>query len=233
MPLQELHRRVAAIVLAAISRHGFALAGGNALIAHGLTSRLTQDVDLFTDQDGAVEATVGDVEASLTAEGFQVEYRDKMDGLAGIEGWDDLGQGLAEWIVTAPDGTQLVLQTSYFDRWCVPHVMVDIGPVIALPDAVGGKVAALVGRAEARDYLDVAAARSRYSVHELISFAIRLDPGLNSEDFTDAGFRLDATPDEVFAYEGAVPETISWIRGQFADWPRSYAEFKALTTSAV
>jgi nucleotidyltransferase AbiEii toxin of type IV toxin-antitoxin system len=51
MPLDELHRAVAAIALRAAAGYGFALGGGNALIQHGVISRPTQDVDLFTDQE--------------------------------------------------------------------------------------------------------------------------------------------------------------------------------------
>src|ERR1022692_2977936 len=36
MPIDELQREVAAIALRAAAGHGFALAGGNALIAHGI-----------------------------------------------------------------------------------------------------------------------------------------------------------------------------------------------------
>jgi hypothetical protein len=48
MPINGLHCRVAAIALGAAAKHGFALGGGNALIAHGIIDRLTEDVDLFT-----------------------------------------------------------------------------------------------------------------------------------------------------------------------------------------
>jgi hypothetical protein len=44
------------------ARHGFALSGGNALIAHGIVSRLTQDVDLFTDREAGVAAAADAVE---------------------------------------------------------------------------------------------------------------------------------------------------------------------------
>lgn len=51
MPVTALHRKVAAIALGAAAGYGFALGGGNALLAHGVTTRPTQDVDLFTDQE--------------------------------------------------------------------------------------------------------------------------------------------------------------------------------------
>ena len=44
MPISDLQREVATIALRAAARHGFALAGGNALIAHGVIDRPTEDV---------------------------------------------------------------------------------------------------------------------------------------------------------------------------------------------
>jgi hypothetical protein len=55
MPITDLHKQVAVIALLAASGHGFALAGGNALLAHGVINRATADVDLFTDDEHGVE----------------------------------------------------------------------------------------------------------------------------------------------------------------------------------
>ena len=54
MPVSDLHRQVATVALAAAAGHGFALGGGNALLAHGVMSRPTQDAGLFTDQEHGV-----------------------------------------------------------------------------------------------------------------------------------------------------------------------------------
>jgi hypothetical protein len=61
-----------------------------------------------------VEAAAAAVEASLEAAGFQVEREDKTGGLAEV--FPGMGEGLAEWIITAPDGGQVRLQIAYFDR---------------------------------------------------------------------------------------------------------------------
>jgi hypothetical protein len=95
MPLDELHRQVAAIALRAAAGHGFALGGGNALIQHGVISRPTQDVDLFTDSETGVSAAAGAVEAALRDAGFQLERQDETAGLADI--FPGMGEGLAEW----------------------------------------------------------------------------------------------------------------------------------------
>ena len=217
MPISELHRVVATVALSASAPHGFALGGGNALIAHGIIDRPTEDVDVFSDIEGGVEAAAGAVEAGLRAVGFATERQDKTAGLADI--FEGMGEGLAEWIVTAPAGEQMVLQLAYFDRLCSPVIM-DVGPVLDLEDVVGGKVCALASRAEPRDYLDTAAAMERYSIEQMIDFARRLDPGLTDRDFADAGRQLDRWGDGIFAPFGLGPEDIATVRERFAAWPR-------------
>jgi len=218
MPVSPFHHDVAAIALRAAARHGFALGGGNALIAHGIVDRPTEDVDLFTNRDGGVVAAAGAVEDALRAAGFDAERQDRLGGLAEvIYGLED---GLAEWIVTAPDGGQMMLQMAYIERERQPVIM-DVGPVLDLADVVGSKVCALASRAEVRDYVDTAAALERFSVAELIGFARRLDPGLGDEDFADAGRRLDRLDDEVFARYGLAPADVARLRKRLADWPRS------------
>src|SRR5258708_10530584 len=152
---RELHREGAAGAARAASQQGFALGGGHALIASGVMTRITQDVDLFTDEEHGVEAAAGAVEAALQAAGFEAEGEDKTGRLADV--FEGMGEGLAEWTVAAPGGQQMMLQMAYFDRASRPGIM-ELGPVLALEDVVGGNVCALASRAVPRDYLDTAAA---------------------------------------------------------------------------
>ena len=217
MPVSALHRRVAAVALAAAAVHGFALGGGNALLAHGVISRPTQDVDLFTDQEHGVQAAAGAVQAALRRAGFQAVRQGQAGGLSDM--FPDIGEGLAEWIVTAAAGEQMLLQLAYFDRGRQPVVM-DIGPVLDLEDAVVGKVCALASRVEPRDYADVAAALERYSPAQLIGFARRLDPGLTGEDFAYAGVTLDQMDDRAFAEIRLSQHQVTTLPERFAAWPR-------------
>ena len=220
MPVDELHREVAAVALAAAARHGFALGGGNALIAHGIVDRPTEDVDLFTNEDGGVAAAADSVERALRAAGFEAERQDRLGDLAEvIYGADD---GLAEWIVTAPGGGQMMLQIAHIDRGRRPVIM-DVGPVLAIEDVIGSKICALASRAEVRDFVDTAAALQRYSVDQLIGLARRLDPGLADQDFADAGRRLDRLSDSVFARYGLSPADVAQLRERLAGWPRTAA----------
>jgi hypothetical protein len=78
-----------------------------------------------------------------------------------------------------------------------------------------------VTRAEERDAIDVAAALEIYTTGQLIALARQLEPGLEDEDFTDAGRRLDRLSDRVFRRYGLGPEDITRLRERFASWPRS------------
>jgi hypothetical protein len=219
MPVSDLHREVAAVALRAAARHGFALGGGNALIAHGVIDRPTEDVDLFTDREYGVPAAADAVEAALCEAGYTAGRQDTTAGLAEV--FEGMGEGLAEWIITTPDGREIMLQLAYFDRGHQP-VLMEFGPVLDLDDVLAGKVTALASRAVERDYIDVAAALARgFSVAQLTGLAVALDPGLTAEDFADAGQRLDRLSDDRFARYGLTPEDVTRLRERFAAWPRT------------
>ena len=219
MPVSDLHREVAAVALRAAARHGFALGGGNALIAHGVIDRPTEDVDLFTDREHGVAAAADAVGAALRQAGYTAERQDKTAGLSEV--FEGMGDGLAEWIITTPGGRQVMLQMAYFDRGQQP-VLMEFGPVLDLGDVIGGKVCALASRAVERDYIDVAAVLVRgYSVAQLTGLALALDPGLTAEDFADAGRRLDRLGDDRFARYGLTPKDVTRLRERFAAWPRT------------
>jgi Nucleotidyl transferase AbiEii toxin, Type IV TA system len=218
VPIDQLQREVATIALRVAGRYGFALAGGNALIAHGVVDRPTDDVDLFSDQEAGVPAAADAVEAALREAGFRADRRDGAGELGEL--FDGMGEGLAEWVITAPSGQQTMLQLAYFDRTHGPVTM-DVGPVLDLEDLAASKVCALASRVEPRDYVDTAAFLARYSPAQLISFAKHLDPGLEDRDFADAGRQLDRMPDSVFKRYGLSEQNVKRLRGRLAAWPRS------------
>ncbi len=218
MPFSGLQREVATIALRVAARHGFALAGGNALIAHGLINRETDDVDLFSNEEAGVTAAAEAVEDALRKAGFLAERLDRTSELEDL--FEGMGEGLAEWIITAPSGQQTMLQMAYFDRTHGPVTM-DIGPVLDIEDLAGWKTVALASRVEPRDYIDIAAALDHYTVEELIALARRLDPGLEDLDFAEAGRHLDRMPDHLFRRYLRSPEDITMVRERFAEWPRA------------
>ena len=81
-------------------------------------------------------------------------------------------------------------------------------------DALGGKICALASRAYERDYLGTAAALERYTLERLISFAARLDPGLEGEDFADDQAAADlALRDHLGCYRVAANTAAAGIVG--------------------
>jgi hypothetical protein len=149
-----------------------------------------------------VAAAAGAVEAAVRDAGFAAGRRDQSAGLADV--FPGMGEGLAEWVVTAADGAQMMLQMAHFDRGRDP-VVTDIGAVLDLEDVAGGKVCALAGRVEPRDYADTAAMLHRFSPGQLLGFARR----------------LDQLPDQVLAAIGLSRQDVAVIRQRFTTWPRT------------
>ncbi len=211
-----LHAEVARVALSAARQHGFALGGGLALVVHGVVDRPTEDVDVFSDVDNAVPAAARLVEAALRDAGFEVTSVDDASELSAVI--DGLDQYMAEWELR--QGERVVrLSLSCQARQHAPVVM-DVGPVMDLADLLAWKVAALVGRARERDYVDVAAVLDRYSPAELLDMARRVDPGLEDEDVPRVGRRLDRLPDEAFFPYELSSDEVAEMRQRFTAWPR-------------
>ncbi|MET0422258.1 MAG: nucleotidyl transferase AbiEii/AbiGii toxin family protein [Actinoplanes sp.] len=212
-PDDDLYRDVARVALAVATKHGFVLGGGVAWLVNGLVHRPTEDVDLFTDTAGAVEAAAGEVAAALTEAGYRV-VREEGDEL-----FEGMSADIQEFLVAAPDRA-LRLTLCRLDRQRAPVVM-DLGPVMHLDDLIATKVAALVNRREVRDYIDVAAALERYPLDRIMALAHAADPALDADDIADAGRYLDRLDDMRFTLYGLDRRQITQLRERLAEWPRA------------
>jgi hypothetical protein len=216
------HRQVAEIILNAASGYLVALGGGNALLAHQVTDRPTQDIDVFFGKTADLADATPAIEAALAAAGYGVVAIDKTGGLTDI--WEDAGEGLAEWEVTTPDGQHVVqVQAGHFEVLAKPVRVRGIGPVLALDDIAGHKACAMASRAAARDFVDIAALqeyREKYRWARLIELARQRDRGLELADFADAVCRLDRMADDRFATLLPDGRDAGWLRQHFRDWPR-------------
>ena len=167
---QEEQRRIARLALeAAGDEAGFALAGSGAIREHGLIDRPTEDVDLFTVQQAETRfgTSLDRIIAALRAVGYTVETRRRQDTFAQLT-------------IVSAQGHSTGMDLGV-DWRAHPPVRLEVGPVLAIEDAVGNKVGALFSRAETRDYLDVDAIRrsGRYSDKELLNLARNADAGFN------------------------------------------------------
>jgi len=182
--LDPFHADVARLALAATQRLGYALAGGNALAAHGLLARATEDLDLFTTTPQATAEAVLDVTAALTAAGYAVQV------LRAVQP----GGEFASLLVARPDGVEVTLDLGRDARDHPPaQVVLERGlpqPVLDVEDLIASKVAALLSRGAARDYIDVATVRDRFSTHydqdALLRLAFARDRGLPAAEAVTA-----------------------------------------------
>jgi len=216
--IDPFYYRVARIALSVAAEHGFALGGGLALIARGVLDRPTQDVDLFSDRDDSVRLAADLVRAALQADGIAVVVEESDDDLTDLIG--DLDEYMVELTAyrDAADVDGVRLSLGHLSRLRSPDVL-DIGPVLHMDDLRAWKVAALVARAEPRDFIDVTAFLADHTPAELLAEARRVDPGIEEGDITAVAIRLARIPDRELANYGLDPDAVATVRHRFAAWP--------------
>jgi predicted nucleotidyltransferase component of viral defense system len=161
--VDPVHRRLAEVGLAAAERYGFALAGGYAVQAHGILSRPSEDVDLFTAWDRRDEfaSAVRAVVEAYQQTGYGVEVVQQFETFARLH-------------VVDPASVDHRYKVELAANWRLREpIMMEIGPVLHVDDVAAGKMSALYTRAEPRDFLDVDAAVSsgRYTHEQLCELA--------------------------------------------------------------
>jgi hypothetical protein len=218
-PIDPFYYRVARIALSAAAEHGFALGGGLALVTRGVLDRPTQDVDLFSDRDDNVRLAADLVRQALEANGIAVVVEESDRDLADLIG--DLDEHMVELTAyrDAADEDGVRLSLGHLSRRRSPQLL-DIGPVLHMDDLRAWKVAALVARAEPRDFIDVAVFLADYTADELLIEARRVDPGIEEDDIAAVGSRLARIPDWELANYGLDTEAIAALRQRFAIWPQ-------------
>jgi len=207
--MNPLQIRMAIVGLRTLADDNFVLAGGYALRAHGFGDRDSDDIDLFTDLldaerfARAVERLVG----AYREDGLETDVTRQAPAFARV-------------VVTDESGAEAKADLGV-DHRGFPSVLLDVGPVLSEPDAVGSKVGALYSRLEPRDLIDVQAVldSGRYDTDALLALADRREATpLDRQMFAGqllAGSRL---PDAGFVRYGASPELITRIRAMAVEW---------------
>lgn len=161
-PLQE---RVAHIVASLPAAEGFALAGGAALVIAQVVDRDTRDLDFFGATADRVDLLVPILEQALRADGLEVSLKRANSGFAHFTVVDDSG-----------DVTEVDLGV---DARIRPAETGPLGPMLALEELAADKMLALFGRAQARDFLDVAALTARLGFDRVCELAAEKDAGFS------------------------------------------------------
>lgn len=201
---------VARVALASCQDHGFVLAGGNALLAHGIGNRVTHDVDLFTnvaDPDAFREA-VDQVTRVLEARGDSVRVA-RAD------------PGFARLLVTPSNRDAEVMVEFAYDYRRFPAVILDVGPVLDPRDALANKLCALYDRGAERDFVDVHRAIEAGVVKdwpEAIALADEQSATPPPREYVRQGLeRAEQLDDRVLARYGLDQAWIDRLRDDFAD----------------
>lgn len=211
--LDGFQAEIAAVALRAIGEHGFALAGAGALAAHGVISRPTQDLDLFTPAEGGPGEASAALLAALTDAGCQVRVLEAAEQHGG------------EFVRLQVRRDRHVVDIDLARDWRQhPPVRMQLGPVLHVDDAVASKVTAMIGRGLPRDYIDVAAALRRYDRDELLRLTFHRDPGLRVLDVALCMQQLDRLPDAPFADYGLTDDDVRQVRRTLQDWPRDHEQ---------
>jgi hypothetical protein len=206
--LDGRHRDIARIALAAAGdKYGVAFAGGGALQIHDVSSRRTQDVDLFVRNARYVRKAAMAMADALEGAGYRVE-RTSADA------------GLWEFEVYQPAAADPVqVQVAHFTYG--KTVITEVGPTVTLDYLATQKTVAIMERHQVRDYVDIASlVDAGFVVGQLISMAFARAPYLEPADAGDVGVHLDLVSDARLARELPAGKTSGWVRDAFAQWPR-------------
>lgn len=211
--LDHFQAEIAEVALRAIGQYGFALAGAGALVAHGVISRPTQDLDLFTPDEGGPGQAGAALLTALTDAGCQVQVLESAEQHGG------------EFMRLQVHRGESVVDIDLARDWRQhPPVRMQVGPVLHVEDAVASKVTAMIGRGLPRDYIDVAAALSRYDRDDLLRLVFHRDSGLRVLDVALCMRLLDRLPDAPFADYGLTDDDVGQIRRNMQNWPRDHEQ---------
>lgn len=194
---------VVALVAACPTSSLFALAGGTALAAHYLHHRRSDDLDFFTWDRGACEPMFAEFTALL-------ERRRIPFSLPGEQGATHKRAFVGESQVKvefAYDGA-FRINPDRPRRWGVQ--------IESLEDIAAGKMSALFGRAEPRDFVDVFFLAERLGKEQLLRLAKAKDPGFDRYWFARACLLAERVDfGEVALLQ---PVRLEEIRGFFRRW---------------
>ena len=212
--LTTLQKRVRRIVAELPEADTVALAGGGALIVHGIVDRGTTDLDFFSPD--AIDVRIF---AEATRNALQ------QDGLSVVT-----DRSNSDFVrLHVEDGNDEMSIDIGISHRAFPPVPTAQGRLLAVEDLAGDKLLALFGRAEPRDFVDIHALAARFNIADLYRFAAEKDPGFGLQHLRDALGVFDHHPRQAFPvteseYEGLRDWVHDWRIELAANEARSQAD---------
>lgn len=199
--LTEFQVDIAKIFFALPESSGFLLAGGAALIVHGLVERPTQDLDFFTSQHGGNIIAAAEAFEDAARQRNWVTHRVRESASfirISIIGRENLAIDFA--IDSAPERS--------------PVISI-IGPTFEPEELAGRKLVALFDRAEARDFTDVYILAQRYGKEKLLRRAKEIDQGFDKKILAEMFQILNRFSDDELPVKSS---QLLNLRNFFANW---------------
>ncbi|MGW0316433.1 nucleotidyl transferase AbiEii/AbiGii toxin family protein [Streptomyces flavidovirens] len=206
MKLSDLHRRLLAAVIDIGSPFPLVLTGGYAVRAHGLVERLSQDLDVATENPAPMAQIIVSLEQGLLSRGWGVRVID-VDALS------------ARLIAEDPDtGEECGVDVLKEHLWA-PPAQTEYGPVLAFDSVIGTKVRALADRGAVRDLIDVHAASRHRTSNELERLGRRHGRDeFRLHDLRDRLIGAEWADDDEFAAYGLTEEETAELRAWAQLW---------------
>lgn len=201
--LSQFQEDVARSFLAADSEKYFALAGGGALLVHGISARPTQDLDFFTEHPSyAIEFGFNSLLNLASERNWEIEIINSSSS-----------SSFRRVVINAQE--RLVVDLAIDSALILDPVDTQIGRAIDPQELAGRKILALYDRAAARDFVDVYALAQHFEIENMVSMAFRLDNGFEISVLAEMLSTLNRFEDrDIPAEPFSVPE----IRHFFAAW---------------
>lgn len=201
--LSEIQQRIAALFFSLDSTAGFLLAGGGAMLATGLSTRPTHDLDFFGTNDLASIPTI--------RQEFMVAVRSM--------GWhcEVVQEGPSFVRLLVRSESSIVIDIAHDSPPVRPPLHTFIGPTFSQQELAGRKMAALFGRAEARDFVDVFFLSDVFSQQELESLAGEIDLGITRLELAQMMRTINRFKDEDFPIDS---HNVTRLRDFFHQWAR-------------
>ncbi|MGR3936868.1 nucleotidyl transferase AbiEii/AbiGii toxin family protein [Streptomyces sp. BRA346] len=208
--MDELHHQLIRIGLDALAEdYGYALAGGYAVQAHHIVTRVSDDVDLFAPFDRAsreMSQAAERITTAYEAAGYAVEQAHLTPTYTRLN------------VTDTASGTQSKVELVAEFLHHAP-VESELGPVLHRDDVAAGKTSALFTRAEVRDAIDVAGLLDAgYTRDQLMALAAQNDAGFDRRMFADSLGRIQRYSDKQFAAYDLDADQAAAIRATFAEW---------------
>lgn len=152
------------------SATGFLLAGGGALLASGLTSRPTMDLDFF--------GTLGEVSVRTAGAEFEQVANRRMWFCQTLQDSETFAR-LVLHASEALGSEELVVDLAVDAPAVMPPVSTEVGPTFHPIELASRKLVALFSRAEARDFADVFALAEHVDPELMLACASEVDLGFD------------------------------------------------------